>query len=57
MCYKLYIAIKDDEKNKFFFSLNSFNKDLYNRFHFQRVQKYELFLFKKFIYHDYNVLI
>ena len=34
MCYKLYIAIKNNEKEIFLFSLNLFNKNLYNRFHF-----------------------
>ena len=57
MSYKLCIAIRDNKKEIFFLSLNLFNKNLYNRFHFQRIQKYKLFLFEKFIYHDYDVLI
>ena len=34
---ELNIAIKNNKKEIFFLLLNSFNKDLYNRFHFERV--------------------
>ena len=34
---KLYIAIKDNEEEIFFFLLNLFNKNLYNRLHLKRV--------------------
>ena len=57
MCYKLYIAIKNDEEKILFLLSNLFNKDLYNRLHFQKIQKYKFFLFEKFIYYNYNVLI
>ena len=45
MNYKLNIAIKNNNKRIFFFSLNLFDKSLYNSFYFERVQKNKLFFF------------
>ena len=57
MSDKLNITIKNDEKRIPFLSSNSFDKNLYNYLHLERIQKYELFLFKQFIHYYHNVLI
>ena len=37
MSDKLYISIKDNNKRIIFFSLNSFEKNLYNNFYFEKI--------------------
>ena len=37
MSDELCIAVKDNEEEIFFLSSNSFDKNLYNRFHLERI--------------------